>query len=71
MVSYTPLPILAVVKTHLVVNTIVLLITVLVVALRVVSRTVAGSKLGWDDYLTLLAIPQAICMLILQGMCTS
>ncbi|KUI64460.1 hypothetical protein VM1G_00653 [Cytospora mali] len=68
MLSYTPLPVPPQVKAHLIVNTIVLFITVLVVGLRIVSRSVAGSKLGWDDYLTLLAVPQGVGMLILQGL---
>lgn len=71
MVSYTPLPIPPLVQAHLIENTVVVFITVLVVGLRVVSRSVAGSKLGWDDFLTLFAVPQAIAMLAIQGLCTS
>lgn len=44
-------------------------ITVLVVALRFVARLVTGSKLGWDDYLILAAIPQIIGLLICEGLC--
>jgi hypothetical protein len=71
MVSYKPLPIPASVKAHLTVSIVVLLITITVVGLRIISRRVAGTKLGWDDYLALLSLPQAVGMLVVQGLCMS
>lgn len=71
MVSYNPVPVPAVVKAHLIVNIVVLLLTMSVVGLRIVSRNVAGSKLGWDDYLALLSVPQGIGMIVMQGLCMS
>ncbi|TEA20997.1 hypothetical protein C8034_v007457 [Colletotrichum sidae] len=58
------------VKAYLVANSLLAFVTMVVVALRVVSRLLAGSKLGWDDYFTLLAVPQGIAMLALQGVWT-
>ncbi|WYZ42164.1 hypothetical protein EsH8_V_001059 [Colletotrichum jinshuiense] len=58
-------------KAYLIANSVVALITVVVVALRVVSRILAGSKLGWDDYFTLLAVPQGIALLVIQGLWTA
>lgn len=69
MVSYNPVPVPAVVEAHLIINIVVLLATMTVVGLRIVSRNVAGSKLGWDDYLTLLSVPQGIGMVVMQGLC--
>lgn len=70
-VDYTPLPIPSGVGSRLVGNSILIFITALVVALRCVARLVTGSKLGWDDYLILAAIPQVIGLLIIQGLCKS
>jgi hypothetical protein len=42
------------VRTELIINTIIVLITVVVVCLRVVGR-LAGPGLGWDDILVILA----------------
>lgn len=53
----------------LIANSVVAFLTAAVVGLRVVSRVLAGSKLGWDDYFTLLALPQAIVVLAIQGIC--
>ncbi|OHE96854.1 integral membrane protein [Colletotrichum orchidophilum] len=58
-------------SAYLVANTMVALVTVLVVALRVVSRVLAGSRLGWDDYFTLFAVPQGLALLAIQGLWTS
>lgn len=68
MVSYNPVPVPAVVEAHLIINIVVLLATMTVVGLRIMSRNVAGSKLGWDDYLTLLSVPQGIGMVVMQGL---
>ncbi|KAJ4416425.1 hypothetical protein N0V82_006767 [Gnomoniopsis sp. IMI 355080] len=67
-VLYTPLAIPSGVQSRLVGNSVLLFITALVVALRFVARLITGSKLGWDDYLILAAIPQAIALLICQGL---
>lgn len=71
MVSYDPEPIPVSVEVHLIINIVVLLVTITVVGLRIISRRVAGTQLGWDDYLALLSLPQAIGMMILQGLCKS
>lgn len=68
-VTYTPLSIPPAVEGRLIGNSILVTITVLVVALRFVARLVTGSKLGWDDYLILAAVPQIIGLLICQGLC--
>lgn len=70
-INYTPLPILPVVESRLIGNVILVFLTVLVVALRFVARLVTGSKLGWDDFLTLACLPQGIGLLICQGLCES
>lgn len=70
-IAFTPLPIPSDVAGRLVGNSILITITVLVVALRYVARLVTGSKLGWDDYLILAAVPQMIGLLIIQGLCES
>lgn len=71
MASYTPLPLTTTVEVHLIINIVLVAVTVLVVALRVLSRILARSRLGADDYLTVLALPQGVAMLVLQGMCKS
>lgn len=68
MASYTPLPFTTTAEAHLIVNIILVAVTVVVVGLRVLSRILARSKLGVDDYLTILALPQGVAMLVLQGM---
>ncbi|KAI8258562.1 hypothetical protein K4K56_007023 [Colletotrichum sp. SAR 10_98] len=69
MIPYTNMAMLPEAKVYLIANSVLVFVTLLVVALRVVSRVLAGSKLGWDDYFTLLAVPQGIVMLVLQGLC--
>ncbi|KAL0943109.1 uncharacterized protein CTRU02_200995 [Colletotrichum truncatum] len=71
MTSYIKMAVLPDVRGYLIVNSIVVSLTVVVVALRVASRILAGAKLGWDDYFTILAVPQGIAMLVLQGLCES
>lgn len=71
MVSYTPLPMTTVVEAHLIINIVLVGVTVLVVILRILSRILARSRLGMDDYLTMLAVPQGIGMLVLQALCES
>ncbi|KAL2287688.1 hypothetical protein FJTKL_05058 [Diaporthe vaccinii] len=67
MASYTPLPLTATVEAHLIINIVLVAVTVLVVGLRVLSRSLARSRLGADDYLTALALPQGVAMLVLQA----
>lgn len=69
MASYTPLPLTTEVEAHLIINIVLVAITVLVVGLRVLSRILARSRLGADDYLTLLALPQGVAMVVLQALC--
>ncbi|KAI8170235.1 hypothetical protein K4K49_000179 [Colletotrichum sp. SAR 10_70] len=71
MIPYTNMAMLPEAKVYLIANSVLVFVTLLVVALRVVSRVLAGSKLGWDDYFTLLAVPQGIVMLVLQGLWTA
>ncbi|TQN70370.1 hypothetical protein CSHISOI_05166 [Colletotrichum shisoi] len=65
MTRSTKLPTAA--AAFLIANSVAAFLTAAVVGLRVVSRVLAGSKLGWDDYFTLLALPQAIGVLVIQG----
>lgn len=67
--DHTLVPMPPGVESRLIGNTILVGITLLVVALRIVARLVTGSKLGWDDYLILVAAPQAVGLLICQGFC--
>lgn len=69
--EYQTFPIQPLVKAHFVINCVVVAITLTVVILRMVSRFIASAKLGWDDYLILLSMPQGIGMLVIQGMCKS
>lgn len=69
--EFTPVPILPVVESRLVGNAVLVAFTLLVVALRIVARLVTGSRLGWDDYLILAAVPQGIGILVCQGLCES
>lgn len=62
-------PVLPIVKTHLIINCVVVLLTLTVVGLRIASRIISGAWLGWDDWLILLSVPQGIGMLIIQGLC--
>lgn len=66
--EYVEYPVLPIVKVHLIINSIVVFIAVLVVGLRIASRFLSGAKLWWDDYLILLALPQGIGMLVIQGL---
>ncbi|KAJ9134133.1 Integral membrane protein [Pleurostoma richardsiae] len=68
MVAYVVFPTLGVVKAHLIVNCVLCFIAYTVVGLRIASRIISGAKIGWDDIFVLLAVPQALGMLIIQGM---
>ena len=57
------------VRTHLIINCVLVFLTLVVVGLRLVSRFMSGANLWWDDWLIILAIPQGIGMLIVQGLC--
>lgn len=63
------LPVKPIVRTHFIVNCVLVGITLAVVALRMVARFITSVWLGWDDYLILLAVPQGIGMLVIQGLC--
>jgi hypothetical protein len=69
MFQYIEFPTLPIVKAHLIINSVLALLTVAVVALRLVARFLSGAGLWWDDYLILFALPQGIGMLIIQGLC--
>lgn len=62
-------PMTAVTESRLIGNVVLVAITLFVVALRILTRLVTGSKLGWDDYFTLMCVPQGIGLLICQGLC--
>ena len=69
MFDYVEFPVLPVVKTHVIINSVLGLLAVVIVGLRFVARTLAGAGLWWDDYLVLLALPQGIVMIIIEGLC--
>jgi hypothetical protein len=69
MFDYVEFPVLPIVKAHLIINSVLAFLTVLVVGLRLVARFMSGAGLWWDDYLILFALPQGIAMLVIQGMC--
>ena len=62
-------PIVPVVRTHIIVNSILVAIAVVILGLRLFARIVTGAKLWWDDYLILLAMPLGIGMLVIEGLC--
>lgn len=62
---------LGVVKTHLIINTCLVGLMLVVIGLRMFARFQSGAKLWWDDFLILAAVPQGIGMLIIQGLCKS
>jgi len=69
--EYLELPVLPIVEAHLIVNCILVFLTLVTVGLRLLARFESGAKLWWDDYLIILAVPQGIGMLVIQGMCKS
>lgn len=69
MFEYVYFPMLPVVEAHLIINCVLAFFVLLVVGLRLVARFISGAKLWWDDYLILAALPQAIAMLVIQGLC--
>ncbi|KAK4124292.1 hypothetical protein N657DRAFT_680304 [Parathielavia appendiculata] len=68
MFEYVEFPPQPIVKAHLVINSVLALLTVAVVVLRLVARFLSGAGLWWDDYLILFALPQGLGMVIIQGM---
>lgn len=62
-------PLDPVVLVHIIINCVIVFLTLLVVGLRMLARYLAGANLWWDDYLVLLAVPQGIGMLVIQGLC--
>jgi hypothetical protein len=58
-----------IVKIHLIINCVLVFLTLVVVVLRIVSRFITSADLGWDDYLILMATPEAVGMLVIQGLC--
>lgn len=70
MVSFTPVePMHPLAETFLIFSAVFEFLTILVVGLRLASRIVTGSKLGWDDWLMIAAVPPAIGLLVCQGLC--
>lgn len=67
--NYAIVPMPDVTRSRLIGNVILVAITLFVVSLRILTRLVTGSKLGWDDYFILLCVPQGIGLLICQGLC--
>lgn len=73
-VVYDVIPTLPVVKAHLVVDCVLVFLTWVVVALRVMARRISGVGLGWDDYLILAALvsfppplPPSLSLSLLPG----
>lgn len=56
MVPYVVIPTLPIVRTHLIINCVIALLVVIIVGLRILSRTYSGVKLGWDDIFVMLAV---------------
>jgi hypothetical protein len=69
MLDYVEFPVLPIVKVHLIINSVLAFLTVLVVALRLAARFISGAGLWWDDYLIIFALPQGLGMLVIQGLC--
>lgn len=69
MIEYVEFPVLPIVKAHLVINCVVTLLALVAVGLRLFCRFLSGAGLWWDDYIILLAVPQGIGMLVIQGLC--
>ncbi|KAL6880958.1 hypothetical protein J3F83DRAFT_765251 [Trichoderma novae-zelandiae] len=61
-------PTVPVVRTHIIINSILVATAVAIVGLRLFARIVTGAKLWWDDYLILLSMPLGIGMLVIQGL---
>ncbi|KAL2268214.1 hypothetical protein VTJ83DRAFT_3060 [Remersonia thermophila] len=68
MFDYVEFPALPIVKAHLAINCVIALLATGTVVLRLMARFTTGAGLWWDDYLVLLGLPQAIGMLIIQGL---
>lgn len=62
-------PVLPIIKTHLIINCVLVLFMLIIVGLRTTSRVISGARLGWDDWLILLSMPQGVGMLVIQGLC--
>lgn len=62
-VVYDVIPTLSIVKTHLVVDCVLVFLTWVVVALRVAARKISGVGLGWDDYLIIAALVRFLLLL--------
>ncbi|KAL7818735.1 hypothetical protein V8C44DRAFT_175911 [Trichoderma aethiopicum] len=61
-------PILPVVRTHIIINSILVALAVVIVGCRLYARIVTGAKLWWDDFLILISMPLGIGMLVIQGL---
>ncbi|KAK7212365.1 hypothetical protein V2G26_019543 [Clonostachys chloroleuca] len=62
------LPMMPMVRTHLIVNCVLVFFTLSAVFLRLYSRFKTSANLWVDDYLILLAMPLGITMLAIQGL---
>lgn len=71
MFEYVEFPILPIVKTHLIINCVLAVITLVIIGLRLFARFLTGAGLWWDDYLILFAVPQGMAMVVIQGLCKS
>ncbi|KAI3584159.1 hypothetical protein IWW34DRAFT_721715 [Fusarium oxysporum f. sp. albedinis] len=70
MLDYVYLEPLPIVEAHLIINSILVGIAVMVVGLRVYSRIFSNARLGLDDAFILVAAPLGVGMLIVQGLWT-
>uniref|UniRef100_A0A0D2YF03 Rhodopsin domain-containing protein n=2 Tax=Fusarium oxysporum TaxID=5507 RepID=A0A0D2YF03_FUSOF len=71
MFDYVYLEPLPIVEAHLIINSILVGIAVMVVGLRVYSRIFSNARLGLDDAFILVAAPLGVGMLIVQGLFVS
>jgi hypothetical protein len=70
-IAVVDMPVLPIVRNHLIINCVLVLLTLAVVGLRLTSRHLSGVKLWWDDFLILAAVPLGIGMLVVEGLCKS
>lgn len=63
------LPVLPIIKAHLIINCVLVAIALIVLGFRVSSRLRSGARLCCDDYFVLAAAPQVVGMLVIQGFC--
>ncbi|KAG9254359.1 uncharacterized protein F5Z01DRAFT_622403 [Emericellopsis atlantica] len=61
------MPILGYVRNHIIANSVIVFLVLVIVTLRVIGRSM-GPGLGWDDAFVLIATPLGVAMLVCQGL---